>query len=87
VIALTKSLDRELASIDIRVNRVTPAAVRRPLFSQMTQQQIHWVLSKIPVGRFGGSDEMASLMLWLASAECSFSTDAVFDMSGGRATY
>lgn len=87
VIGLTKSLGKELAATEIRVNCVTPAAVKTPLFEQMTQQQIDWMLSKIPVGRFGAIDEIASLVLWLASEECSFSTGAVFDVSGGRATY
>jgi NAD(P)-dependent dehydrogenase (short-subunit alcohol dehydrogenase family) len=87
VIGLTKSLGKELAATEIRVNCVTPAAVRTPLFDQMTQPQIDWMLSKIPIGRFGSIDEVASLILWLASEECSFSTGAVFDVSGGRATY
>jgi 2-dehydro-3-deoxy-L-rhamnonate dehydrogenase (NAD+) len=87
VIGLTKSLGKELADTGVRVNCVTPAAVRTPLFSQMTQQQIDWMLSKIPIGRFGEIDEVASLVLWLASDECSFSTGGVFDISGGRATY
>ena len=87
VIGLTKSLGKELADTPIRVNCVTPAAVRTPLFSQMTQQQIDWMLSKIPIGRFGEIDEVASLVLWLCSDECSFSTGGVFDISGGRATY
>ncbi|MGA3004181.1 MAG: SDR family NAD(P)-dependent oxidoreductase [Acetobacteraceae bacterium] len=87
VIGLTKSLGKELADTGIRVNCVTPAAVRTPLFAQMTQQQIDWMLSKIPIGRFGEIDEVASLVLWLASDECSFSTGGVFDISGGRATY
>jgi 2-dehydro-3-deoxy-L-rhamnonate dehydrogenase (NAD+) len=87
VIALTKSLGKELATTEIRVNCITPAAVKTPLFSQMTQLQINWMLSKIPVGRFGEIDEVASMVLWLASPECSFSTGAVFDVSGGRATY
>jgi 3-oxoacyl-[acyl-carrier protein] reductase len=87
VIGLTKSLGKELAATEIRVNCVTPAAVRTPIFDQMTPQQIDWMLSKIPIGRFGEIDEVASLVLWLASAECSFSTGAVFDVSGGRATY
>jgi len=87
VIGLTKSLGKELATSEIRVNCVTPAAVRTPLFSQMTQQQVDWMLSKIPIGRFGEIDEVASLVLWLASKECSFSTGGVFDISGGRATY
>ena len=87
VIALTKSLGKELARTDIRVNCVTPAAVRTPLFAQMTQQHVDFMLSKIPTGRFGETAEVASLVAWLASAECSFSTGAVFDLSGGRATY
>jgi 2-dehydro-3-deoxy-L-rhamnonate dehydrogenase (NAD+) len=87
VIGLTKSLGKELATTDIRVNCITPAAVRTPLFAQMTEQQIEWMLSKIPAGRFGEVDEIASLVLWLASEESSFSTGAVFDISGGRATY
>ena len=87
VIALTKSLGKELATTEIRVNCVTPAAVRTPIFEQMTQQQIDWMLSKIPISRFGEIDEVASLILWLASEEASFSTGAVFDISGGRATY
>jgi 3-oxoacyl-[acyl-carrier protein] reductase len=87
VIGLTKALGKELAATAIRVNCVTPAAVATPLFAQMTRQQIDWMLSKIPAGRFGEIDEVASLVLWLASEECSFSTGAVFDLSGGRATY
>ena len=87
VIGLTKSLGKELADTGIRVNCVTPAAVKTPLFAQMTEQQIDWMLSKIPIGRFGEIDEVASLVLWLASDECSFSTGGVFDISGGRATY
>jgi 2-dehydro-3-deoxy-L-rhamnonate dehydrogenase (NAD+) len=87
VIGLTKSLGKELATTGIRVNCVTPAAVKTPIFDQMTEAQVEWMLSKIPMGRFGGVDEVASLVLWLASEECSFSTGAVFDVSGGRATY
>ena len=87
VIGLTKSLGKELAASEIRVNCVTPAAVKTPLFDQMSQQQIDWMLSKIPIGRFGLVEEVAALVLWLASEECSFSTGAVFDISGGRATY
>jgi NAD(P)-dependent dehydrogenase (short-subunit alcohol dehydrogenase family) len=87
VIGLTKSLGKELAKTDIRVNCVTPAAVRTPLFAQMTQEHIDFMLSKIPVGRFGEIEEIASLVCWLASEECSFSTGGVFDISGGRATY
>jgi 2-dehydro-3-deoxy-L-rhamnonate dehydrogenase (NAD+) len=87
VIGLTKSLGKELAKSGIRVNCVTPAAVRTAIFDQITQQHIDFMLSKIPLGRFGGVDEIAALVCWLASEECSFSTGAVFDLSGGRATY
>src|SRR5262249_46720108 len=87
VIGLTKSLAKELANTRIRVNCVTPAAVRTAIFDQMTQQHIDFMLSKIPMGRFGTVDEVAALICWLASEECSFSTGAVFDISGGRATY
>jgi NAD(P)-dependent dehydrogenase (short-subunit alcohol dehydrogenase family) len=87
VIGLTKSLGKELANTNVRVNCVTPAAVRTPLFAQMTQDHIDFMLSKIPLGRFGEIDEIASLVCWLASEECSFSTGATFDISGGRATY
>jgi len=87
VIGLTKSLGKELARTGIRVNCVTPAAVRTAIFDQMTQQHIDFMLTKIPMGRFGAVDEIAALVCWLASEECSFSTGAVFDVSGGRATY
>jgi 2-dehydro-3-deoxy-L-rhamnonate dehydrogenase (NAD+) len=87
VIGLTKSLGKELAKTGIRVNCVTPAAVRTAIFDQMSQQHIDFMLSKIPLGRFGTVDEIAALVCWLASEECSFSTGAVFDLSGGRATY
>ena len=87
VIGLTKSLGKELARTDIRVNCVTPAAVRTAIFDQMTQQHIDFMLSKIPLGRFGTVDEIAALVCLLASEECSFTTGAVFDASGGRATY
>ena len=87
VIGLTKSLGKELAKTGIRVNCVTPAAVRTAIFDQMTQQHIDFMLSKIPMGRFGTVEEVAALVCWLASDECSFSTGAVFDLSGGRATY
>jgi len=87
VIGLTKSLGKELAKTGIRVNCVTPAAVRTAIFDQMSPQFIDFMLSKIPLGRFGGVDEIAALVCWLASEECSFSTGAVFDASGGRATY
>jgi NAD(P)-dependent dehydrogenase (short-subunit alcohol dehydrogenase family) len=87
VIGLTKSLGKELARTEIRINCVTPAAVRTPIFDQMTTSHIEFMLSKIPMGRFGRIDEVTSLVCWLASEECSFSTGAVFDISGGRATY
>jgi 3-oxoacyl-[acyl-carrier protein] reductase len=87
VIGLTKSLGKELAKTGIRVNCVTPAAVRTAIFDQMSQQHIDFMLSKIPMGRFGTVDEVAALVCWLASEDCSFSTGAVFDASGGRATY
>jgi 3-oxoacyl-[acyl-carrier protein] reductase len=87
LIALTKSLGKELAGHDISVNAVTPAAAKTAIFDQMTQQHIDFMLSKIPKGRFVLVEELASLVSWLASEECSFSTGAVFDISGGRATY
>jgi NAD(P)-dependent dehydrogenase (short-subunit alcohol dehydrogenase family) len=87
VIGFTKSLAKELAQTDIRVNCVTPAAVRTAIFDQMSPQHIDFMLSKIPIGRFGTIEEVSSLVCWLASEECSFSTGAVFDVSGGRATY
>ena len=87
VIGLTKSLGKELAKTGIRVNCVTPAAVKTAIFDQMSQQHIDFMLSKIPLGRFGQVEEIAALVAWLCSEECSFSTGAVFDLSGGRATY
>jgi 3-oxoacyl-[acyl-carrier protein] reductase len=87
VIGLTKSLGKELAKTSIRVNCVTPAAVRTAIFDQMTQAHIDFMLSKIPLGRFGQVEEVCALICWLASEECSYSTGAVFDVSGGRATY
>jgi len=87
VISLTKSLGKELAATGIRVNCVTPAAVKTGMFSQMTQAHIDFMLSKIPMGRFGEVDEIAALVAWLCTEECSFSTGAVFDLSGGRAVY
>jgi NAD(P)-dependent dehydrogenase (short-subunit alcohol dehydrogenase family) len=87
VIGLTKSLGKETAKTGIRVNCITPAAVRTPIFDQMTQQHIDFMLSKIPMGRFGGVEEIAAIVAWLSSEECSFSTGAVFDVSGGRAVY
>jgi 2-dehydro-3-deoxy-L-rhamnonate dehydrogenase (NAD+) len=87
LIALTKSLGKELAGHEVSVNAVTPAAAKTAIFDQMTQQHIDFMLSKIPKGRFVLVEELASLVSWLASEECSFSTGAVFDISGGRATY
>ena len=87
VIGLTKSLGKELAKTGIRVNCITPAAVRTPIFDQITQQHIDYMLSKIPIGRLGTVDEIAAMICWLASEEVSFTTGAVFDCSGGRATY
>jgi 3-oxoacyl-[acyl-carrier protein] reductase len=87
VIALTKSLGKELANTDIAVNAVTPAAAKTAIFDQMTQQHIDFMLSKIPRGRFLKVDELAALVTWMASEECLYTTGAVFDISGGRATY
>ena len=87
VIGLTKSLGKELADKNIAVNCVTPAAAKTRIFDQMTDEHINYMLSKIPRNRFAKIDELASLVCWLASEENSFSTAAVFDLSGGRATY
>ncbi|WP_395699907.1 SDR family NAD(P)-dependent oxidoreductase [Aquabacterium sp.] len=87
LIALTKSLGKELAQKGVLVNAITPAAARTPMFDTMTQQHIDYMLSKIPMGRFVEVDEIAAMVGWLASEDCSFSTGAVFDISGGRATY
>jgi 2-dehydro-3-deoxy-L-rhamnonate dehydrogenase (NAD+) len=87
LIALTKSLGKELARYNIMVNAVTPAAAKTAIFDQMTQAHIDFMLSKIPKNRFVLVEELAALAAWLASEDCSFSTGAVFDISGGRATY
>ena len=87
VIGFTKSLAKELAKTGVTVNSVTPAAVRTPIFDQIPQSHVDFMLSKIPMARLGKIEEVASLVCWLASEECSFSTGAVFDVSGGRATY
>lgn len=87
VIGLTKSLGKELAATGIRVNCVTPAAAKTDIFKQMTQAQIDYMLSKIPMARFVEVDEIAALVCWLLSEECSFSTAGVFDITGGRSTY
>ncbi len=87
VIALTKSLGKELAAYDIAVNCITPAAVRTRIFDQITQEHIDYMLAKIPRGRFLKAEEAAAMVAWLASEENSFTTGAVFDLSGGRASY
>jgi 3-oxoacyl-[acyl-carrier protein] reductase len=87
VIGLTKSLGKELAKQNITVNCVTPAAVKTPIFAQVSQQHIDFMLQKIPIGRFGLVEEIAALVCWLCTEDASFSTGAVFDLSGGRATY
>jgi 2-dehydro-3-deoxy-L-rhamnonate dehydrogenase (NAD+) len=87
VIALTKSLGKELAQSGVLVNCVTPAAAKTAIFEQMTQSHIDYMLAKIPMNRFVNVEEIAALVCWLASEDCSFSTGAVFDISGGRATY
>jgi 3-oxoacyl-[acyl-carrier protein] reductase len=87
VIALTKSLGKELADTGVRVNCVTPAAVKTAIFDQMSPEHIAFMLSKIPMGRFGTPEEVAAMVAWLCTDDCSFSTGAVFDLSGGRSTY
>jgi 2-dehydro-3-deoxy-L-rhamnonate dehydrogenase (NAD+) len=87
LIGMTKSLGKELATKNIIVNCITPAAAKTELFDQMTQQHLDYMLSKIPMNRFLMVDEVAAMVAWLASEECSFSTGAVFDISGGRAVY
>jgi 3-oxoacyl-[acyl-carrier protein] reductase len=84
---LTKSLGKELAQSGVRVNCVTPAAVKTAIFDQMTPEHIQFMLSKIPMGRFGQTQEVAAMVTWLCTEDCSFSTGAVFDLSGGRSTY
>jgi 3-oxoacyl-[acyl-carrier protein] reductase len=87
VIGFTKSLGKELAATGVLVNAVTPAAVRTPIFDQMPQSHIDFMLSKIPMGRFGSVEEVAALVCFAASQDCGFTTASVFDASGGRATY
>ena len=87
LIALTKSLAKELATKGVMVNAITPAAAKTAMFATMAQSHIDFMLSKIPMGRFLEVDEAAAMIAWLASEDCSFSTGAVFDLSGGRATY
>jgi len=87
VIALTKSLGKELARDGVCVNCITPTAAKTAIFEQMTEEQINYMLAKIPMGRFVDVEEVAALACWLASEDCSFTTGGVFDISGGRATY
>ena len=87
VIGLTKSLGKELAKDGVAVNAITPATVDTPILAQVSAAHIAYMRSKIPMDRFGTVDEIAAIICWLASAECSFTTGAVFDVSGGRATY
>ena len=87
VISLTKSLGKELAKDGVSVNCITPAAAKTAIFDQMTEEHIDYMLSKIPMSRFAKPSEIAALICWLTSEDCSFSTGAVFDASGGRATY
>ena len=87
VIGLTKSLGKELAKTEIRVNCVTPAVVKTSILDEYTEEHINYMLEKIPIGRTGKIEEVANMVAWIASEECSFSTGAVFDISGGRATY
>ena len=87
LIGFTKSLAKELAGKNVIVNCVTPAAAKTEILSQMTQEHIDYMLARIPMGRFVEVEEIAALICWLASEDCSFSTGGVFDISGGRATY
>jgi 2-dehydro-3-deoxy-L-rhamnonate dehydrogenase (NAD+) len=87
LIGLTKSLAKELATTGVLVNAITPAAAKTELFGQMKQEHIDYMLSKIPMNRFVEVEEIAAMTAWLASEQCSFSTGAVFDISGGRAVY
>ena len=87
VIGLTKSVGKELAKTGVRVNCITPAVVQTRILDELTPEQIQYMVDRIPIGRTGEIAEIAALVAWLASEECSFSTGAVFDISGGRATY
>ena len=87
LIGLTKSLGKELATSNVMVNAVTPAAAKTEIFDQMKQTQIDYMLAKIPMGRFLEVDEVAAMVAWLSSEDCAFTTGSVFDISGGRATY
>ncbi len=87
VIGLTKAIAKEVATKGILVNAITPAVIETPILEQLTEAHIQYMISRIPMGRTGKPDEVAALIAWLCSADCSFSTGAVFDISGGRATY
>ena len=87
LIGLTKSLGKELATKNILVNCITPAAAKTDIFTQMKQEHIDYMLSKVPMNRFVEPSEIAGMICWLASEDCSFTTAGVFDISGGRATY
>ena len=86
-IALTRSLGKELATKGVLVNAVTPTTVNTPILAQVSQQHIDYMKSKIPMGRLGEAEELAAMITWLCTEDCSFSTAAVFDASGGRTTY
>jgi 2-dehydro-3-deoxy-L-rhamnonate dehydrogenase (NAD+) len=87
IIGLTKSLGKELAATGVRVNCIAPGLINTPLMEQLPPEQVAWSLSKIPMGRFGTVEEAAALVAWMSSQECSFNSGAIFDLSGGRATY
>ena len=87
VIGLTKSLGKELSKTEIRVNCITPAVVNTSILDEFTEEHINYMIEKIPIGRTGEIEEVANMVSWLSSEKCSFSTGAVFDISGGRATY
>ena len=87
VLGLTKSLGKELAKTGVRVNALTPATFQSPILKQLTQAQIDYMLSRIPIGRIGEIEEVAAMICWMASDECTFTTGAAFDISGGRTTY
>jgi 3-oxoacyl-[acyl-carrier protein] reductase len=87
IIGLTKSLGKELAETGVRANCIAPGLINTPLMEQLPREQVAWSLSKIPMGRFGTVEEAAAMVAWMSSEECSFNSGAVFDLSGGRATY
>ena len=87
VIAMTKAIGKDLAGTNVLVNCIAPAVIETPLLAQMTEEHIRYMIEKIPMGRLGTPDEVAALVCWLASEECSFSTGATYDISGGRAVY